>query len=163
MKTSSNTPNIQLAKDCDLPNDIIYRLTALPKPTRISPGSTDLVYPDVTRWLAAVIKKLGVSGYKTAEIVGMKTENSVRTAVKAYEVGRFDSLTCPGEEKKEAVIDSDDTQYLQDLLDEAETELEKVQKRFEALERKQKVLAKAVYNLGYFDAQLGNPKNDDFD
>ena len=155
-------PDLSKAEELELPRTIINMLSELPQPTLLSAKSNILVYPKETRLLAAIIHDLGLSLRETARVVGVRTDHSVRTAVEAYQAGEFDDLVCPGLESAALLHEIDNTEFLQDLLDDAEEDLRDLQERYDALKRKSDLIIKSIYLIGYLDGQKGTAMKTSF-
>lgn len=149
--------DLDLAKTCGVPFAVIAEIERLPDPLPSFTNRKGLEYPVETRKMAAKLRSLGISLRKVAKIVGMASENNVRTACKAFKNG-----TLFAQNRKSPFYGFVDS-VLEDnaeFLDHADTNIKELEERYQALAPDMQMMVQYAYNMGYSDAAEGHGPNE---
>jgi hypothetical protein len=149
--------DLKLAASCGVPASIIDLISQLPDPLPSFTNPKGLEYPVETRTMAVNLRSLGFPLRKVAKIVGMASENNVRTACKAFKNGTL--FTRNRKSPFDGFVDSvpeDNAEF----LDHADTNIKDLEERYQALTPDMQMMVQYAYNMGYSDAAEGHGPNE---
>ena len=148
MSTSIDIPlrDLSLAKTCGVQDSVITEIAQLPDPLPSLTNPKGLEYPVETRKMAAKLRSMGISLRKVAKIIGMASENNVRTACEAVKNGTLYNHKSPFDNFVDSVMEDNG-----EFFDDPDKVAKELETRYQALTPDMKELIQLVYRLGYSD------------